>query len=253
VLKKRKVEAHGDFILGPVSSKEYKDIVAELNGSRTNRVFEFFNITPPEHVGFAKHREAAERKVVAIAAAEADADETATSPRAAPKKTGRRGAPAAATATAEGRARKKRDGRPADSPPSPKRTRLVDVETGLVEDVIAAVSLRSAAPPAEAEREAGGPLLIPPARKKKTAMMTVTSASCPPFVMPLAGPAPSPSAPKPLKTKTNPAPPPLVRLAPRLMAPSNPPPLRPQLLKRMILSSPPRRMKRKSPTVAAIG
>jgi hypothetical protein len=46
VLRKRKVEAHGDFILGPVSPKEYKDIVAELNGSRTNRVFEFFKITP---------------------------------------------------------------------------------------------------------------------------------------------------------------------------------------------------------------
>jgi hypothetical protein len=33
VLKKRKVEAHGDFILGPVSPKEYKETVAELNGS----------------------------------------------------------------------------------------------------------------------------------------------------------------------------------------------------------------------------
>jgi hypothetical protein len=167
VLKKRKVEAHGDFILGPVSPKEYKDTVAELNGSRTNRVFEFFKITPPERVGFAKHREAAERKATALAAAEADADKTATSPRAAPKKTARRGAPAAATATAEGRARKKRGGRPADSPPSPKRTRLVDVETGLVEDVIAAVPLRSAAPPAEAGREAGGLLLVPLSPKEK--------------------------------------------------------------------------------------
>jgi hypothetical protein len=46
VLKKRKVEAHGDFILSSVSPKEYKDTVAELNGSRTNRVFEFFNINP---------------------------------------------------------------------------------------------------------------------------------------------------------------------------------------------------------------
>jgi hypothetical protein len=33
VLRRRKVEAHGDFILGPVSPKEYKDTVAELNGS----------------------------------------------------------------------------------------------------------------------------------------------------------------------------------------------------------------------------
>jgi hypothetical protein len=72
VLKKRKVEAHGDFILGPVSPKEYKDTVAELNGSRTNRVFEFFKINPPECVGFAKHHEAAEKKAAALAAAEAD-------------------------------------------------------------------------------------------------------------------------------------------------------------------------------------
>jgi hypothetical protein len=130
VLKKRKVEAHGDSILGPVSSKEYKDTVAELNGSRTNRVFEFFKIKAPERVGFAKHREAVERKAAALAAVEADAGETATLPRATPKRAGKRGAPAAATATAEGRARKKRGGRPADSPPSPKRTRFVDVETG---------------------------------------------------------------------------------------------------------------------------
>jgi hypothetical protein len=150
VLKKRKVEAHGDFILGPISPKEYKDTVAELNGSRTNRVFEFFKINPPERVGFAKHHGAAEKKAAALAATEADAEEAVTSPRAAPKKTGRRGAPAAATATAEGKARKKRGGRPADSPPSPKRTRIVDVETGLVGDVIAAVPLRSAAPSAGA-------------------------------------------------------------------------------------------------------
>jgi hypothetical protein len=120
VLKKRKVEAHGDFILGPVSPKEYKETVAELNGSRTNRVFEFFKVNA--RIGFAKHREAAERKAAALAAAEADAGETTTSPRAAPKRAGKRNAPAAATATAEGRARKKRGGRPADSPPSPKRT-----------------------------------------------------------------------------------------------------------------------------------
>jgi hypothetical protein len=61
VLRRRKVEAHGDFILGPVSPKEYKDTVAELNGSRTNRIFEFFKITPPERASFAKHREAAEK------------------------------------------------------------------------------------------------------------------------------------------------------------------------------------------------
>jgi hypothetical protein len=150
-----------------VSPKEYKDTVAELNGSRTNRVFEFFKINAPERVGFAKHREAAERKAAALASAEADAGETATSPRAAPKKAGKRGAPAAATSTAEGTARKKRGGRPADSPPSPKRTRVVDVETGLVEDVIAAVPLRSAAPSAGADREADGPQLVPLSPKEK--------------------------------------------------------------------------------------
>jgi hypothetical protein len=161
------VEAHGDFILGPVSPKEYKDTVAELNESPTNRMFEFFKINPPERVGFAKHREAAKRKAAALAAAEADVDETATLPRAAPRKTSMRSAPTAATATAEGRARKKRGGRPVDSPPSPKRTRVVDVETGLVEDVIAAVLLRSAAPPVQADGDAGGPLLVPLSPKEK--------------------------------------------------------------------------------------
>jgi hypothetical protein len=97
-----------------------------------------------------------------LAAAEADAEEMATSPCAAPKKTGRRGAPAAATATTEGKARKKRAGRPADSPPSPKRTRVVDVETSLVDDVIAAVPLCAAAPSAGARRETTEPLLAPP-------------------------------------------------------------------------------------------
>jgi hypothetical protein len=41
-MRKKKVEDHGDFILGSVSPKEYKDTVAELNGSQMNRVFEFF-------------------------------------------------------------------------------------------------------------------------------------------------------------------------------------------------------------------
>jgi hypothetical protein len=165
------VEAHGDFILGPVSPKEYKDTVAELNGSRTNRVFEFFKIAPPERVGFAKHREAAEKKAAAVAAAEADVEETATSPRAAPQKSSRRSAPAAATAAAEGKARKKRGGRPADSPPSPKRTRVVDVETGVVENVIAAVPLRAAAPSdmpsVTAGAGAAGPLLVPLSPQEK--------------------------------------------------------------------------------------
>jgi hypothetical protein len=171
VLRRRKVEAQGDFILGLVSPKEYKDTVSELNGSRTNRVFEFFKITPPERVGFAKHREAAENKAAAVAAAEADAEETTTSLRAAPQKTTRRSAPAAATAAAEGKARKKRGGRPADTPPSPKRTLVVDVETGLVEDVIAAVPLRAAAPSdapsARVGKGAAGPLLVPLSPQEK--------------------------------------------------------------------------------------
>jgi hypothetical protein len=65
-------------------------------------VFEFFKVNAPERIGFAKHREAAERKAAALAAAEADAGEMATSPRAAPKRAGKRNAPAVATATAEG-------------------------------------------------------------------------------------------------------------------------------------------------------
>jgi hypothetical protein len=169
VLKKRKVEDHGDFILGPVSPKEYKETVSELNESRTNRVFEFFKIAAPERVGFAKHHEAAKRKAAALAAADADAGETATSPRAAPtRKTGRKNAPAAATtAAAEGKARKKRGGRPTDSPPAAKRTRVVDVETGVVEDVIAVVLLRSAAPSVGADEGPGGPLLVPLSPKEK--------------------------------------------------------------------------------------
>jgi hypothetical protein len=169
VFKKRKVEYHGDFILVPVSLKEYKETVAELNGSRTYRVFEFFKVAAPERVGFAKHREAAERKAAALAAADADAGETATSPHAAPtKKISRKNTPAAAATTAaEGRAWKKRGGRPTDSPPVAKRTRVVDVETGVVGNVIVVVPLRSAAPSGRADEEAGGPLLVPLSPKEK--------------------------------------------------------------------------------------
>jgi hypothetical protein len=253
VLKKRKVEAHGDFILGPVSPKEYKDTVTELNGSRTNRVFEFFKINHPERVGFAKHREAAEKKAAALAAAEADAEETATSPRAAPKKTGRRGAPAAATATAEGKARKKRGGQPADSPPSPKRTRIVDVETGLVGDVIVAVPLHSAVPSAGAGREPPGRCSSPSARRRKIAMTTATSASCPLLVKLPASRAPTPSAPNLRATRTTPAPPPPTRPTRLLMVLSNKPPLQPRLPKKMISSPRPRKAKKRSPKAAAIG
>jgi hypothetical protein len=247
------VEAHGDFILGPVSPKEYKDTVAELNGSRTNRVFEFFKITPPERVGFAKHRDAAEKKAAAVAAAEADAEETATSPRAAPQKTGRRSAPAAATAAAEGKARKKRGGRPADSPPSPKRTRVVDVETGLVEDVIAAVPLRAAAPSdvpsAMAGTGAAGPLLVPLSPQEKDSdddndVRIVTGR---------ANRALPPSAPKPHKKKMTPAPPPAARLTLPPMAPSSPPPLRPLLPRKMMPSPKQRKRRTRGPRAAATG
>jgi hypothetical protein len=85
--------------------------MAEMNGSQTIRVFEFFKVTAPERVGFAKHREAVERKAVTLAATGTDTVETATSPRASTtpsKKTTKRTAPtAAATAAAEGKTRKK--------------------------------------------------------------------------------------------------------------------------------------------------
>jgi hypothetical protein len=106
----------------PRVAEGVQEAVAKLNGSRTNRVFEFFKIVVLERVGFAKHRKAAERKAAALAAADAEAGETATSLRtASTRKTGTRNAPAAAaTAAAEGKARKKRGGRPADSPRRPK-------------------------------------------------------------------------------------------------------------------------------------
>jgi hypothetical protein len=129
-------------------------------------VFEFFKIVAPERVGFANHRGAAERKAAALAAADAEAGEIATSSRTAPpRKAGRRNAPA--TTVAEGKVRKKRGGRPADSPLAAKRTRVVDVETSVVEDVIAAVPLRSASPSAGADEETGGPLLVPLSPKEK--------------------------------------------------------------------------------------
>jgi hypothetical protein len=170
-LKKRKVEDHGDFIIGPVSPKEYKDTVAELNGSRTNRVFEFFKFAAPERLGFAKHREAAERKAAALAAAETDAGETATLPHAGgtlSKKTTKKTALAvAATATAEGKTQQKRGARPTSSPPLAKRTHVVDVETGTVGTVIAVVPLRAAAPSGGGGENPSGPLLVPLSPKEK--------------------------------------------------------------------------------------
>jgi hypothetical protein len=172
VLKKRKMEDHGDFILGPVSSKEYKDMVAELNGSRTNRVFEFFKVTAPERLSFAKHHEAAERKADALAAAEVDTAETATSPHAGgtlSKKATKRDAPAAAAAmaAAEGKARKKQGARLMDSPPTAKKTRFIDLDTDVMGAVIVVVPLRAGAPPGGAGGKTGGPLLVPLSPKEK--------------------------------------------------------------------------------------
>jgi hypothetical protein len=236
VLKKRKVKDHRDFILGPVSPKEYKEIVAELNGSRTNRVFEFFKVAAPERVGFAKHREAAERKAAALAAADAPT-----------KKTGMKNIPAsAATAAAEGRARKKRGGRPADSPPAAKRTQVVDVESGVVEDVIVAVPLRSAAPSVGADEENGGPLLVPLNPKEKDS--DDDSDIC---IVSSVGEAPrccSPTAfgaEAPLATKADPALPPPAHPAHRPRAPSSPPPPRLQAPKKTTLSLLRKKVKKK--------
>jgi hypothetical protein len=163
VLKKRKVEDHGNFILGPVSPKEYKDTMAELNGSQMNCVFEFFKVTVPWRVGFAKHRETAERKAVALAAASADTAETAMSPHVSgtpSKKTTKRTAPAAAaTAAAKGKARQKRGACPMSSPPVAKKTLFVDLDTGVVVTVISVVPLHAAAHSGSSGGTIGGPLL----------------------------------------------------------------------------------------------
>jgi hypothetical protein len=171
VLKNKKVEEHNDFILGPVSPKEYKDTVAELNGSQTNRMFEFFKVSAPKRVGFAKHRETAERKAATLVAASTDTAETATSPHAsgAPsKKTPKRTTSAtAAMAAAEGKTRKKRGTHPTSSSPTVKKTRLVDLDTDAVVTVIAAVPLRAAAASGSGGGKTGGALLVSLSPKEK--------------------------------------------------------------------------------------
>jgi hypothetical protein len=106
-----------------------------------------------------------------LAAAEADAGETATSPRtegAPSKKTMKKDAPATtAMVTTEGKARKKRGARPTDSPPIAKKTRFIDLDTSVVGSVITVVPLRTATPPASAGGETGGPLLVPLSPKEK--------------------------------------------------------------------------------------
>jgi hypothetical protein len=107
----------------------------------------------------------------------------------------------AATAAAEGKARKKRGARPTSSPPLAKRTRVVDVETGTVGTVIAAVPLRSAAPSAGGGGGAGGPLLVPLSLKEKDSdeesdVRIVSSVGEAPR-----GRSPHPSVTKPFATK----------------------------------------------------
>jgi hypothetical protein len=199
------VDDHSDFILGPVSPKEYKDTVAELNGSRTKRAFEFFKVTARERLGFAKHREVPERKAAALAAAETDAGETAASPRAggtlSKKTTKKTTLAAAATVTTEGKARKKRGARPIGSPPTAKRTRFVDVETGVVGTVIAVVLLRSAAPSGGGGGDVGGPLLVPLTHRRKTMMKRAMFASCPQLAKLLVAEAPNPRSRSPLRRR----------------------------------------------------
>jgi hypothetical protein len=201
------VEDHGDFILGPVSRKEYKDTVAELNGSRTNCVFEFLKVAAPKRLGFAKHRKAVEKKAAALTTAEMDAGETATSPctggALSKKITKKTALAAAATAAAEGKARKKRGTRPTSSPPTAKRTRVVDVETGVVGTIVTAVPLRSAAPSGGGGGDVDGPLLVLLSPKEKASdeesdvriVSLVGEAS--------RGRSPQPSVMKPLAMKEN--------------------------------------------------
>jgi hypothetical protein len=132
------------------------------------RVFQGYR---PECLGFAKHREAAERKAVALAAAEVDTAETTTSPRAGSalsKKTTKRAAPATSrTVVAEGKSRKKRGARSTNSPPTAKKTCFVDLDTGVLGAVIAVVPLHAAAPSGGGGGETGGPLLVPLSPKEK--------------------------------------------------------------------------------------
>jgi hypothetical protein len=242
------VEDHGDFILGPVSPKEYKDTVVELKGSRTNHVFEFFKITAPERVSFAKHREADERKAAALAAAEADTGETATSPHAGGAPSKKITKKTALAAAAEGKARKKRGSRPTDSPSTAKRTCVVDAETGIVGSVIAVVPLCVAAPSAGAGGKEGGPQLILLSLKEKTAMFT----SCPQSTKLLAVEAPQPSATKPLATKASPARHPPAHQVLPLRTLICPPPLRRRVPKKTTLSMKPKRRGRRKRTTLRV-
>jgi hypothetical protein len=70
-------------------------------------------------------------------------------------------------AATEGKARKKWGARPTSSPPVAKKTRFVDLDTGVVGTVIAVVPLRVIAPSGSGGGETGGPLLVPLSSKEK--------------------------------------------------------------------------------------
>jgi hypothetical protein len=108
----------------------------------------------------------------------------------------------------------------------------VDVETGVVEDVIDVVPLRAAAHSAGADKETGGPLLVPLSPKEKD-----TDNDSDVRIVSSIGEAPRgrsllPSAPKPPATKAKPALRPPAHPAHHPRAPSNLPPPRPQALKK---------------------
>jgi hypothetical protein len=119
VLKKRKVEKHGDFILDPISPKEYKDMMVELNGSPTNHMFGFFKIVSLERVGFSKIAKQQKGRPLCLLLPAP----VRTSPLvggAVTKKTSKKApSSAAATAAVEGKARKKCSARPTGSPQWP--------------------------------------------------------------------------------------------------------------------------------------
>jgi hypothetical protein len=121
----------------------------------------------------------------------------------------------------------------------------VDVKTGVVEDVIAAMPLRSAAPSVGADEETGGPLLMPLSPKEKDSdddsdvrIVSSVGEACldrSPATFGVEAPA----------TKANPALPPPAHPAHRPIAPSSPPPPQPQVPKKTTLSLLWKKMKKK--------
>jgi hypothetical protein len=126
----------------------------------------------------------------------------------------------------------------------------VDVETGIVEDVIAVVPLRAAAPSIGADEETGGPLLVPLSPKEKDSdddsdIRIVSSVGEAPR-----GRSPATFGAEAPATKAKPALAPPAHPAHRPRAPSSLPPPRSQALKKTPL--PLLRKKRKNLTAATI-